>query len=1333
MTFVSNLSLRALPLMVVFVLYLSIPALGQWTSSPSLLKDTTAMVLDLKVNSSGETFFAYNDQQTSQIGVMKLNQSGEKTWGYDGTLIPTGGWLISSVIVAPISDGGAAIVAQLSNPSAGGTNIQACKISPSGSASPIFTVHTGNVNLHAAAMNGLDELILVTTHNSSYTQITRFNITTGVAIFTNQIWGQRPVSQKNSMVFYEGSHFFLNTESFIGSNSSSEISKYSMNIMSMGSVTINNLGVERRNLGLIESNDYGTIALYSSNQGTNSAYYASKLDSDLQLTLDNVFLFDHNNYSPYYYNPYFCTDGSGGLYLLAHGVSTNTGNVRAMDNLGNTYFTPATGSLNAPLGINSPAISYAGNGEAMVIWIDLRSLTDYDVYFQKIGKGTFGFTTGGIPISISTLNEFFPPIAAYAGNNSVVAAYNAFDQTVFTTKIMAALIQNDGTIGPGITGPAIPNLNSPADGAVNQPVATILDWDAVSGAVSYQVQIATDAGFSAILKDTVTSADSYDFFNGLYNTTYYWRVSASDGSASSGYQAAPFSFTTTVQPPVVTPPAVSAYGGGSSVQPSFTWPVVSGADQYVIQISTNPTFTPLVVSDTVTTNSYSYSGLLNNGTTYYYQIISMNSNGAGAPSTGSFTTVPYVTVYLSWPINNPTVYTFTPQLNWYPHNAHSNLKYDVEVSVDSTFPSVSTLLIAEVTATNCTTSALLPGTQYFWRVKASYIDSTVIGYSDFDSFTTYGSAVTPVLSYPVNGTLISSLTPTLYWYVNSGSGLFTYELEYRESGASSWTSVTGLTTSSYTLPALAAGTDYEWRTRSNNGTSTSAWSVTETFSTQGSVTMSAPNLSYPVNSTVVYNPYATLYWWVMGNSSGLTYDLEINTTNTFTGTPTYTGISGWNTLVSGLSSGTYYWKVRGTNGVQTSDWSATGEFVVSTQIVTGAPMPVPSYPNNGAVIYGSSVYLNWYTGTWTTGISFDVEYVADDSTTTPTGTFTSVTNTSQEITGLLAGKTYFWRVKSKVGANSAWSPFTSFQTAGSTGSLIPVATWPVGGVTTASTDVDINWYTNGASVAPLTFELEYNTDNSFTGTATVSALSGNSTTLTNLTAGVTYYYKLRTYNGNAYSAWSDAYSFVTPAVNGPAAPVAGNPVNNVLLPTSAPVLSWFVPNQNAGYSYDVEYSLTPSFENAQRLEGISQSQIALNSLQSGYVYYWRVRSKDGQGVNSPYSNAGSFVIDGTTDIKSSSAEIPTEFSLMQNYPNPFNPSTRIKYSVPSVKGSNDRVYINLSVYDVLGNVVAVLVDGDKAPGVYESEFDASGIPSGIYIYKITGGDFRASRKMLLIK
>ncbi|MCF8261249.1 MAG: T9SS type A sorting domain-containing protein [Melioribacteraceae bacterium] len=97
-------------------------------------------------------------------------------------------------------------------------------------------------------------------------------------------------------------------------------------------------------------------------------------------------------------------------------------------------------------------------------------------------------------------------------------------------------------------------------------------------------------------------------------------------------------------------------------------------------------------------------------------------------------------------------------------------------------------------------------------------------------------------------------------------------------------------------------------------------------------------------------------------------------------------------------------------------------------------------------------------------------------------------------------------------------------------------------------------------------------------------------------------------------------------------------------------------------------------------------------------------------------------------IEISVNNIPVEFELHQNYPNPFNPTTIISYSSPV-----SAQLISIKVYDIIGNEIAKLIEERKDPGNYSLEFDASALPSGVYIYKLSVGGYSDSKKMLLIK
>jgi hypothetical protein len=89
--------------------------------------------------------------------------------------------------------------------------------------------------------------------------------------------------------------------------------------------------------------------------------------------------------------------------------------------------------------------------------------------------------------------------------------------------------------------------------------------------------------------------------------------------------------------------------------------------------------------------------------------------------------------------------------------------------------------------------------------------------------------------------------------------------------------------------------------------------------------------------------------------------------------------------------------------------------------------------------------------------------------------------------------------------------------------------------------------------------------------------------------------------------------------------------------------------------------------------------------------------------------------------------VPDKFELFQNYPNPFNPTTKIKFSIPETS------HVLLEVFNILGERVSVLVNGEKTPGYYTLEFNAKNYSSGFYIYRLNSKDYSEVKKMILLK
>ncbi len=135
--------------------------------------------------------------------------------------------------------------------------------------------------------------------------------------------------------------------------------------------------------------------------------------------------------------------------------------------------------------------------------------------------------------------------------------------------------------------------------------------------------------------------------------------------------------------------------------------------------------------------------------------------------------------------------------------------------------------------------------------------------------------------------------------------------------------------------------------------------------------------------------------------------------------------------------------------------------------------------------------------------------------------------------------------------------------------------------------------------------------------------------------------------------------------------------------------------------------------------------VPAGKLQLWIKYYWHVRAINAGGSSS-YSAVWNFT-PGLVGITNNGAEIPKVYKLYVNYPNPFNPVTKIKFDIPK------SAYTEIKIYDNLGREIYTLVSEEMTAGKYETDWNASNYPSGVYYYKLTSGDYSDSKKMVLVK
>jgi hypothetical protein len=201
-------------------------------------------------------------------------------------------------------------------------------------------------------------------------------------------------------------------------------------------------------------------------------------------------------------------------------------------------------------------------------------------------------------------------------------------------------------------------------------------------------------------------------------------------------------------------------------------------------------------------------------------------------------------------------------------------------------------------------------------------------------------------------------------------------------------------------------------------------------------------------------------------------------------------------------------------------------------------------------------------------------------------------------------------------------------------------------------------------------------------------------------------------------------SLAAVSLEAPGAPVLLAPKNGAIDVPLTPVLEWQA--DSSATQYLVQLSADSAFQTLIDPSIVTATQKKMPALSSKTGYYWRVRSGNAAG-SSQYSSVFRFTTALLLARLPDEARVAREFRVEQNYPNPFNPETHIQFSLPQAAD------VTLTVYDMLGRISAVLVDGVLQSGWYTVTWNASGMGSGMYVYRLTAGTRSAAKMMLLAK
>jgi hypothetical protein len=572
------------------------------------------------------------------------------------------------------------------------------------------------------------------------------------------------------------------------------------------------------------------------------------------------------------------------------------------------------------------------------------------------------------------------------------------------------------------------------------------------------------------------------------------------------------------------------------------------------------------------------------------------------------------------------------------------------------------------------------------------------------------------LASPAHNATNQAVSLTLRWHPAPAATAYELQVSTDSTFGSFVVNQTNIADTSYAVGPLNAMVRYFWRVRGKNAAGNGEFSAFRAFNTN----VGAPTHVSPANAAtnvavtvpVLWRsvPGATLYRVQVATTAGFTVGTIVKDTTLADTTKILTAL-GYNTQ--------YYWHVAAQVSSAWGDYATAWSF---TTAVAPAGVPVQLAPANNATDQTIALTLRWRTGT--AAVTYHLQAGSDSAF--ASGLIvndTTLTDTSKSVSGLGYNQKYYWRVRSKnAGGYSTYSPVWNFRTVSSVPNAPALLTPAANAIEQPVSGLVFSWRTlSGASI--YTFQL--GTDSTF-----VSGLVKNDTTITDtaraisgLSENTKYFWRVAGRNAGGAGPFTAARPFRTlqPV---PGAVTLVSPANQTTVTKDSARFVWNKPAPVAT-RYWFEISIDSTFAAYTYVDStVTDSALTFRPLTNGLNYYWHVRGGTASKWG-PFSSTRKFsvVVTGVN----TPASLPAEFTLAQNFPNPFNPSTQITFGLP--KEST----VRLEVYNLLGQQVAELASGVYAAGFHTVRFDASGLTSGMYLYKLTAGEMTLFRKMLLVK
>jgi hypothetical protein len=626
-----------------------------------------------------------------------------------------------------------------------------------------------------------------------------------------------------------------------------------------------------------------------------------------------------------------------------------------------------------PAGMNTSSITTTS---AVLTWNTISGVLGYNVQYKLASSGTW---SSSIPVTSATYT--LTGLTAASAYNWRVQTRCTSSQTSNWTSSQSFTTLIQCVVPSGL------NANSITS------VGATLNWTAVSGAQGYNIQYRIVGAPS--WTSTTSTSNSKTLTSLTGSTNYEWQVQTDCGSSNLSSFSSLSTFTTLIQCNV--PTGLNTVNI-STTSATLKWLAVSGAQGYNVQY--RAAGAPSWTSASTSLTSYALSSL--NASAGYEWKVQTNcgsSNTSAYSSVITFTTAATCVVPTGLTTSGITLNGATLGWNAVSGAQSYNVQYREVGSASWSNQSAVT--------NSSSVSSLNSSANYEWQVQTVCSNLNSSGFSSLSTFSTLTPTVTCNAPAGLGATAVTSSNATLNWTAVTGAQ--GYKVEYREVGASSWTSVT-TPSATQSVSWLAASTNYEFHVQTLCGNSvSSAFSSIATFTTTA-ITVPVPTCNTPVmlSVTEITGSTATLQWMSTGD---ITKQFIVQYRQV--GAGSWTEVNSFITSINIASlepATNYEWQVQTQCGTQTtSGFSALGTFSTISVPVCG------SVPTNLTLtgLTSSTATLSW------SGVSniaivsgFDVRYRELNTSTW------SVVNSilpSATINSLQPTAIYEWQVRTNCG------------------------------------------------------------------------------------------------------------------------------------------------------------------------------------------------------------------------------------------------------------------------------------------------------------------------------